>query len=301
MNKAISLVLFAAGFLVWGGCERLDSNFFNGTVTTGYLWDNYKGEVDFKLDSTYNFPANYTYVNILASKTASENLETYIPFIYIGSLSRIKTDTVILYFHGNRDHMDFYWPRAKLLAHAGGKNHYGVMMVEYRGFGTARGKSNEQTLYADAEAAVRFLQASGLTGDRLIFYGFSLGCAPAIELAYRPRALAPSKIILEAPFASAMNLIETGAGLNMPSSYFTDMRVDNYRKIENVIQPLMWIHGTDDDYLNIETNGRMVFNGHRGRFKEAHEIAGADHGTIQTTWGFQPYLKAVDAFIRRAR
>jgi pimeloyl-ACP methyl ester carboxylesterase len=98
-----------------------------------------------------------------------------------------------------------------------------------------------------------------------------------------------------------MNLIETSAGLNMPSSYFTDMRVDNYRKIGNVIQPLMWIHGTDDDYLDIETNGRMVYNRHRGRFKEGHEIAGAGHSNVQTTWGFQPYLKAVDAFIRRGR
>ena len=301
MNKAIFSFILALGLLFWGACERFDSSFFNGTEIKGYLLDNYKGEVDFTLDSSYNIPTNNIYLNLLPSKTQTEKVESYIPFVYIGDLARLKTDTVILYFHGNRDHMDFYWPRAKLLAHAGGKNRYGVMMFEYRGFGTAKGQSNEQTLYADAEAALRFLQGKGVTSTRLIFYGFSLGCAPAIEMAYRSRSLSPSKIILEAPFASAMNLIETGAGLNMPSSYFTDMRVDNYRKIGNVIQPLMWIHGTDDDYLDIETNGRMVYNRHRGRFKEGHEINGAGHSTVQTTWGFQPYLKAVDAFIRRAR
>ena len=301
MNKAIFSFILALGLLFLGACERFDSSFFNGTEIKGYLLDNYKGEVDFTLDSSYNIPTNNIYLNLLPSKTQTEKVESYIPFVYIGDLARLKTDTVILYFHGNRDHMDFYWPRAKLLAHAGGKNRYGVMMFEYRGFGTAKGQSNEQTLYADAEAALRFLQGKGVTSTRLIFYGFSLGCAPAIEMAYRSRSLSPSKIILEAPFASAMNLIETGSGLNMPSSYFTDMRVDNYRKIGNVIQPLMWIHGTDDDYLDIETNGRMVYNRHRGRFKEGHEINGAGHSTVQTTWGFQPYLKAVDAFIRRAR
>jgi pimeloyl-ACP methyl ester carboxylesterase len=301
MNKAIFSFFLALGLLLWVSCERFDSNFFNGTEVKGYLLDNYKGEVDFTLDSNYNISSNQIYLNILPSKTQTEKVESYIPFVYIGDLSRLKTDTVILYFHGNRDHMDFYWPRAKLLANAGGKHRYGVMMFEYRGFGTAKGQSNEQTLYADAEAAIRFLQGKGVTSTRLIFYGFSLGCAPAIEMAYRSRSLSPSKVILEAPFASAMNLIETSAGLNMPSSYFTDMRVDNYRKIGNVIQPLMWIHGTDDDYLDIETNGRMVYNRHRGRFKEGHEIAGAGHSNVQTTWGFQPYLKAVDAFIRRGR
>lgn len=301
MNRVVYRVILIVGLFALGACERLDSSFFNGTEIKGYLLDNYQGEVDFRLDSTYNIPSNRIYLNILPSQTQSEKTETYIPFVYIGNLSRLRTDTVILYFHGNRDHMDFYWQRAKLLANAGGKNRYGVMMIEYRGFGTAKGQSNEQTLYADAQAAVRHLQNSGVTSDRLIFYGFSLGCAPAIELAYRPRTMAPSKVILEAPFASAMNLIETGAGLNMPSSYFTDMRVDNFRKIGNIIQPLMWIHGTEDDYLNIETNGRMIFNRHRGRFKEGHEINGAGHSTVQTTWGFQPYLKAVDAFIRRSR
>ncbi|MBK6837953.1 MAG: hypothetical protein IPG90_06520 [Bacteroidetes bacterium] len=34
--------------------------------------------------------------------------------------------------------MDFYWPRAKLLANTGWKNRFGVMMIDYRGWYVGR-------------------------------------------------------------------------------------------------------------------------------------------------------------------
>ena len=35
--------------------------------------------------------------------------------------------------------MDFYWQRAKLLANVGGKNRFGVMYLDYRGYGLSEG------------------------------------------------------------------------------------------------------------------------------------------------------------------
>ena len=64
--------------------------------------------------------------------------------VYLGNIADIATDTIILYCHGNRDHLDFYWPRIKLLANVGGKNRYGVLAMDYRGFGLSEGPATEE-------------------------------------------------------------------------------------------------------------------------------------------------------------
>ena len=77
-----------------------------------------------------------------------------------------------MYCHGNKWHMDFYWQRAKLLAHTNGKNKYGVLMMDYRGFGMSEGDPTENGMYADVNACMKWLKDKGLTNSRLIIYGF---------------------------------------------------------------------------------------------------------------------------------
>ena len=52
-------------------------------------------------------------------------------------------------------------------------------------------------MYQDADACLRWLESRGLTNDRLIIYGYSLGSAPTCELTANPRSMSPNKIILE--------------------------------------------------------------------------------------------------------
>jgi ethanolamine ammonia-lyase small subunit len=66
-----------------------------------------------------------------------------------------------LYCHGNKDHMDFYWPRQKLYAHAGGLGHYGVLMFDYPSFGLSEGKASEANMYRTTARAIEWLQAQG--------------------------------------------------------------------------------------------------------------------------------------------
>ena len=91
--------------------------------------------------------------------------------------------------------MDFYWQRAKLLANVGGKNKYGVLMIDYRGYGMSEGKPSEEGMYTDVNTALNWLKKSGLTNDRLVMYGFSLGTAPACELTANTRDMVPSILI----------------------------------------------------------------------------------------------------------
>jgi pimeloyl-ACP methyl ester carboxylesterase len=294
-GKFIIILLF--GSLLFSGCLRLDENLFNQQQLTQYKLDNYTGEVDFTLDYLYHIPDSLVHIFQLASQAPGESAATGIYAIYIGDISRIQTDTVIMYCHGNRDHMDFYWQRAKLLANTGSKNRFGVMMVDYRGYGMSEGKPTEAGIYADADAALGWLKSKGLSNSRLVMYGFSLGSAPATKLTAEPRSLTPSKLMLEAPFANAETMIQDASGTAMPSQFFTDLSINNATEIRSVQQPFFWIHGEADDFLSISTHGQVVYDNYNGSYKEAHRIPGAGHSTIPATFGFGNYSNAVLTFI----
>ena len=270
--------LIALSFLA--GCARLDDSFFDASKISEYKLHDYSGEVDFHLDDSYRIPDSLIHVFTLPSKAPGESSATTIYAVYIGSLSRIATDTVIMYCHGKKDHMDFYWPRAELLANTAGKNHYGVLMVDYRGYGMSEGSPTEDGLYADVDAALQWLKSNGLSDNRLLMYGFSLGTAPATKLTAEPRSMNPSRLLLEAPFASAEAIVQDAAGLALYGSYFTDLKINNGEEIKKVQQPFCWIHGIDDDFLSVSSQGEVVYNHHQGPYKEAHKIPGAGHNDL---------------------
>ncbi|MBK9636656.1 MAG: alpha/beta fold hydrolase [Bacteroidetes bacterium] len=294
MKKLISLFPM---LLLFSGCLTLDDNLFNNKKITEYRLKNYSGEVDFKLDASFDIDDSFVHLFTLNSRGPNENNSTSIYAVYIGDISRIGVDTVIMYCHGNRDHMDFYWPRAQLLANTGGKNRYGVMMIDYRGFGMSDGHPDEEGLFADVDAALNWLKSKGLQNERLIIYGFSLGCAPATKMCAHSYSLIPSKILLEAPFASPEVMIQDGTGLALPGAFFTSFTLNNAEEIKSVNQPFFWIHGEADDFLDVDTHGQVVYDHYIGLYKEAHRIPGAGHSTIQKTIGIQNYLNSVGDFI----
>ena len=295
----IKVIMFFV-LLLFSSCLRLDDNFYNlEDKITEYKLDNYTGEQDFILDNSYHIADSLIHHFTLSSKGPQDNNATTIHAIYIGSIANIQTDTVIMYCHGNKWHMDFYWQRAKLLAHTSGKNKYGVLMIDYRGYGLSEGKPTEDGLYADVDAALQWLKLKGLTNNRLMIYGFSMGSAPACELTNKPRSMTPSKLILEAPFASADVMANDASGLNMPGSFFSNLKIDNAEEIKTISQPFCWIHGNNDNFLNINTHGEVVFKNYHGIYQEAHRISGADHGEIPAKMGFTNYVNTLSNFIRK--
>jgi len=298
MTSLLCLVLLLS--VLFSSCLRLDSNLYNpSTDIKEYQLDHYSGEQDFILDASYSIPDSLIHQFSLFSQAPGESKATIIRAIYIGSIAGIQSDTVIMYCHGNKDHMDFYWQRAKLLAHVSGKNRYGVMMIDYRGFGLSEGKASEEGLYADVDAALQWLKLNGLSGSRLMMYGFSMGTAPVCELTNKPRSLSPAKFILEAPFASADVMANDGSGLNMPGSFFTNLKIDNAEEVKTIQQPFCWLHGSADNFLNIETHGEVVYKNYGGSYQEAHRVADADHGEVPEKMGFSNYLNIVSTFIRK--
>ncbi len=279
-------------------CADFDSNLFNPkTDIEAYLLDDYEGDLTFRLDDSYKIDDELIDIFTLTSTDENETVDIYA--IYIGDQSRIGTDTVIMYCHGNSTHMDIYWERAKLLANVGGKNRYGVLMIDYRGYGLSEGTPTESGLYADVDAGLQWLKEKGLTDDRLIIYGFSLGSVPSTHLTATPRSMTPSKLILEAPIGNIDVMLEDGGGLSMPSSFMAGLDANNIERIKSVEQPFLWIHGEADNFLSVETHGQPIYNNYNGSYKIAYRIPGGDHSDVPLIMGFEEYSAAMLEFILR--
>ncbi len=287
-------------FVLLSSCLRLDSNLYNnGEKIIEYKLDAFAGEKECAdLSSTFNIPDSLIHIFTLQSDDEGSKANIYA--IYVGEISRIAIDTVILYCHGNKNHMDYYWNREKLLANVGGKNRFGVLMMDYRGFGLSEGIPTESGMNADVNACEQWLKDNGLTSDRLIMYGYSLGSAPATKLTAEPTVLTPSKLILESPFASSDVLVQDATKIAVPASYFTNLEINNAEEIKNVHQPFCWLHGIDDDFLAIKTNGELVFANHPGPIKIPYRIDGAGHNNVPTVMGYEKYISALEKFIVHA-
>lgn len=286
--------------LAFSACLRLDNNLYNPNVTpiTEYRFDAYPNFEEPVLGPQYSIADSMVHLFTLNS-VDKEGKTVQIYAVYVGDLARIATDTVFLYCHGNKNHMDHYWQRTKMLANVGHKHRFGVLTFDYQGYGLSQGQPYEEGLYRDADAALTWLKDRGLTGDRLFMYGFSMGSAPATELTANARSLQPSRLFLEAPFASAEVMVQDAAVLALPGSYFTDLKIDNAEEIKKVTQPFFWIHGELDDFLSIRTHGSVVARNYGGLRKTEVRVPGAGHSNIPTVMGVENYLQAILTFIEQ--
>ncbi len=293
----MKLVLLFVVCLISFSCrKRLDNFLFNpDNSITEYKLDDYQGEVSIAVGEEYYIGPEM--INRFSVPLISGNDTLDIAMIYVGDISTINQDTVLLYCHGNKDHMDFYWPRQKLYANLGGKNRVGVLSLDYPGYGLSEGKPTEENMYASVELALKWLKDMGVTNDKLIMFGFSLGSAPVCEIAGNDGfSLTPHKIILEAPFASSEVMVQDAAVLNMPSSFFVNVKIDNAEEIKKCTMPLHWIHGKADDFLSFESHGKLVFDNHSG-LKSSTEVEGGGHENTPIIYGLENYLQDLETFI----
>lgn len=144
----------------------------------------------------------------------------------------------IAYFHGNGGNIAYRADRLMRFARAG----YGVLLVEYRGYGGNPGNPSEAGFNADADAASEFLRRQGIAGERLVLYGESLGSAVAVRLAATQKIAA---LILESPFTSIAALAQVHYPL-VPAALLMWDRFDALAKIGEVTAPILFLQGGRD-------------------------------------------------------
>jgi pimeloyl-ACP methyl ester carboxylesterase len=292
-----SLIYIIVGVLV-ASCTKpnLDALAFPSEKLDVYEFENYNagsGTVPEIYDVTAD---NYTLVS-MTSVDAATGDEYLIYGVYIGEMATMATDTVIMYCHGQSKHMDAYWPRATLLANLVEKHHYGVFMMDFRGYGMSEGNSTEQGLYEDVDASIDWLIANGAQQEQTFYYGFSLGCIPVIDRAAYRTDFKPAKIILESPLASVDNLAQSSLILNVDPAFVSTLEFENAEKIKDVSAPLLWFHGVEDDYIEIN-NGELIYENHTGSHKEAVRVTGAGHGDIPGIYGYANYIITLENYIK---
>lgn len=288
-----NLFLFALLMMTIASCYRLDDFLYNPDDSIeAYLFDDYEFP-EIEIHEDYNIPDSL----IKLFKLNDEGNDIYA--VYVGSTESISQDTVILYCHGNAKHMDHYWTRTKLLANVGGKNNYGVLTLDYAGYGLSEGKPTEEGLYRQVDLAMQWLKENGLEDNRLIIYGYSMGSAPATKLTAEPRSMRPEKLILEAPFASAEVMVQDASVLAMPGSFFVNLEINNADLIKEVEQDFLWMHGTMDVFLNIKTHGEVVYKNYGGAQGVAHRVDGAIHNDVPVVMQLSNYLEELESFIRK--
>ena len=157
---------------------------------------------------------------------------------------------VIVLFHGNAGTIADRAFKARPLLDAG----FGLLLVEYRGYGGNPGSPSEAGLYADGRAAIAFLEHQEIGTDRIVLMGESLGSGVAVELATAERFAA---LVLESPFTSIPD-VAAGHYPYLPVRWLTKDRFPSIAKIGRIQAPLLVIHGERDRVVPVRF-GRRLF------------------------------------------
>lgn len=144
----------------------------------------------------------------------------------------------IVYFHGNGGTLEAASVSNAAFAEAG----FGVLMVEYRGYGGNPGDPSEQGLYRDGEAAIAWLAARGVSANDLIIVANSIGGGVGTEMALRHN---PAALVLIAPFTSLPDAAQSNLWW-LPASGLVREHYDNAGKIVRLDMPILIQHGTAD-------------------------------------------------------
>lgn len=159
---------------------------------------------------------------------------------------------VVLHFHGNGEQLaSLEW-----MADAWAEQGVGFVAVEYPGYGLAKSKGtpSEASILTAADEALNHVQLTmGISADRLIVSGQSLGSGVAVALAHRGVG---RKLVLFTPYTS---LPEVGARVMpfLPVRLLMRDRFDSREKAVDVKQPVLIIHGTDDEVVPFDLGERL--------------------------------------------
>ncbi len=193
--------------------------------------------------------------------------------------SKSDNNTIVV-FHGNAGHIGHRVHKFKPFIDEG----YGLLLLEYRGYGENTGKPTENGLYMDSKAALDFLNNHNIPVHKTILYGESLGCGLAVKFSTTDSFKAT---ILEAPYTSIAD-VAMRQYWYIPAKWLVLDRYNIMNKIKSIKSPLLVLHGLKDKIINIEF-GKRVFNS-APKPKKALYIPDAGHNNL---YEFNTYKKVI--------
>jgi uncharacterized protein len=157
----------------------------------------------------------------------------------------------IVAFHGNGGTMADRAHYFHALIDAG----FGLLAIDYRGYGASEGSPTEQGFYQDARAAAGYATGTlHLPLNKIMFYGESIGTGVAVQMGTE---FAAGAVVLQSPYTS----IEAIAGERypfLPVHLLLEDRFDSISKIGRIHAPLLVFHGLRDTIIPPE-EGKALF------------------------------------------
>ena len=147
----------------------------------------------------------------------------------------------VVYFHGNAGSLLNHSWVARPLIEAG----YGVLLVEYRGYGGNPGQPTEPGLIEDGRAAIGFLKGLGLSESEIVLFGASLGTGVAVALAAETE---PKALVLQSPFTS-IAAVGQHHYWYLPVKWLAKDPFDSEIRIKKVRAPLLVIYAGRDEVI----------------------------------------------------
>ncbi|OGI00497.1 MAG: hypothetical protein A2Y25_03500 [Candidatus Melainabacteria bacterium GWF2_37_15] len=200
-------------------------------------------------------------------------------------------DITVVFCHGNGGNISFYNEIFRLLQ----ENGYGVLAIDYRGYGKSTGRPNERGLYQDLRAAIKYLRENKNTSEeKMVLWGLSLGGALVTQIASEndPKNKNFRAVILQSTFTNIRDMAShllhrIYMGLKSDySNYPTHFLIKNiiplhheYRTIEKIAKiksPILLAHAMLDNIVPVEMTAKLaalcpkaeVFFSHEGGHNE---------------------------------
>ncbi len=193
-----------------------------------------------------------------------------------------------LWFHGNAGNIGHRLDNLNMLRE---KLSVNIFIFDYRGYGHSEGEVSEEGIYLDAEAALAYLRSRpDVDRGKVVFFGRSLGCAVAVDLASRRR---PYALILESPFTSISDMAQRTVPA-LPIGTLITTKFDSVSKISSISVPLLVLHGDRDAVVPIELAQQLYEEANEP--KKFYTIHGASHNDTYIAGGAE-YFSTLRQFI----
>lgn len=189
---------------------------------------------------SYNFNDG-DLVLIRKEPTSSFDNGRFVPAYYI----KIKNPrATVIYSHGNAEDIG----QAKHLAiYLSEHLQVDILLYDYTGYGTSRGRPSERNCYNDIESVFKYLvDTKNVKTQDIILYGRSLGSGPTVHLAHllSLNNIHLRGVILQSPISSAVRVVSESLA-KIPG---VDM-FENIKKIGSIHFPILIVHGDSDQVV----------------------------------------------------
>jgi fermentation-respiration switch protein FrsA (DUF1100 family) len=163
-----------------------------------------------------------------------------------------ESEQVLLFFHGNAGNISHRLESIRQFHDLG----LTLLIIDYRGYGKSGGRTTEQGLYRDADAAWRYLtEDRDFVPSDIVVFGRSLGASVAARLAAQHQPLA---LIVESSFTSVPDIAQELYPW-LPVRWLSRLKHATRDYIQDVRCPVLVVHSRDDEIIPFH-HGEAIFS-----------------------------------------